>query len=192
MERTILEVHGSLHVAIPKDLARTRGWKAGDRVSFREVDGSLVMEGVPVAQRGAAYSVGYEGRSSEELLHTLRDHSITKVVDVREHPISRRPGFSKRPLSAALQGIGTEYFPFPELGSPSTLRHTYREGGDFAAFEQGYRKYLESRSRELRELRALVAEGPTALLCYERDWRACHRSVLSRFLEKEGFTLVHL
>lgn len=192
MERTILEVHGSLHVAIPRDFARTRGWKAGDRVSFREVDGSLVLEGVPPAQRRGAYTVGYEGRSCEELLNTLRHHSITKVVDVRERPISRRPGFSKRPLSAALKGIGTEYFPFPELGSPSTLRRTYREGGGFAAFEQGYRKHLESKSRELRELRALVAESPTALLCYERDWRACHRSVLSGFLEKEGFTLVHL
>jgi len=192
MERTILEVHGSLHVAIPKEIARARGWKAGDRVSFREADGSLVLRVVTPFEGKCAFTIGYQGRSPDGFVDALKHHHICKVIDVRERPLSRRRGFSKVALSANLQRAGIEYFPFPELGSPTAIRQVYREAGDFATFEKGYREHLETRARELRQLRALVAEEPSAILCYEQDWTECHRSILSDYLEKEGFTVVHL
>jgi uncharacterized protein (DUF488 family) len=192
MERTLIEVHGSLHVAIPREIARVKGWKAGDRVSFREADGSLVLRVVLPLSGREVFTVGYEGRTPDGLVDVLRHNHISKLVDVRERPISRKRGFSKAALTAELGRAGIEYFPLPELGSPSAIRRVYKEAGDFAAFEKGYREHLEPRSRELRALRALVAEEPTAILCYEKDWTGCHRKILSEYLEKEGFRAVHL
>jgi uncharacterized protein (DUF488 family) len=192
MERTIMEVHGSLHVAIPREIARVKGWKAGDRVSFREADGSLVLRVVVSPGGRAVYTVGYEGRTPDGLLDVLRHNHVSKVIDVRERPMSRKRGFSKAALSIELGRAGIEYYPLPELGSPSAIRHVYKEAGDFGAFEKGYRAHLEPRTKELRALRALVAEEPTAILCYEKDWTTCHRSILSEYLGKEGFRAVHL
>lgn len=191
MDRSLVEVHGSLLVAIPKEIARTKGWKAGDRVSFREADGSLVLRMAEPAGKRDVLTVGYEGRTLDGFLDLLRHHHVSRVIDVRERPISRKKGFSRRALSGDLTRAGIEYFPFPELGSPSAIRRVYKEAGDFAEFERGYREHIAPKTRELAVLRALVAEEPGAILCYEKDWRACHRSILSEYLEKEGFRVVH-
>ena len=43
-------------------------------------------------------SVGYQGRSVNELIDVLRHGDVEVLVDVRLNPISRKPGFSKNPL----------------------------------------------------------------------------------------------
>ena len=77
MERTLIEVHGSLHVAIPREVARNKGWKAGDRVSFREADGSLVLRVVEPPGARDVFTVGYEGRTTDGLLDVLRHNHVS-------------------------------------------------------------------------------------------------------------------
>jgi len=36
------------------------------------------------------FTIGYEGRSINEFLATLKDYGVNTVVDVRELPLSRR------------------------------------------------------------------------------------------------------
>ena len=44
-------------------------------------------------------SVGYEGRSVDELVDALVDAGVSVLVDVRENAISRKRGLSKRALA---------------------------------------------------------------------------------------------
>ena len=44
-------------------------------------------------------SVGYEGRTAEELVTALVDAGVSTLVDVRENAISRKSGMSKRALA---------------------------------------------------------------------------------------------
>ena len=46
-------------------------------------------------------TIGYEGAALEDFLATLAAARVTTLLDIREAPVSRRPGFSKRALAAA-------------------------------------------------------------------------------------------
>ncbi|MCY3786821.1 MAG: DUF488 domain-containing protein [bacterium] len=46
-------------------------------------------------------SVGYQGRTVDQLIDVLRGGGVEVLVDVRLNPISRKPGFSKKPLSSS-------------------------------------------------------------------------------------------
>jgi uncharacterized protein (DUF488 family) len=71
------------------------------------------------------YTVGYQGRSLAELLDSLSRAEVQRVVDVRELPLSRKPGFSKTALAAALAERGIEYVHVKPLGNPKANRERY-------------------------------------------------------------------
>ena len=124
------------------------------------------------------YSVGYEGTTVEELADRLARHGVSLLVDVRLQPWSRRPGFSKQPLSVALAMAGIEYVHEPLFGNPIENRDAYR-AGDPAAVEV-VRQRLERKGQEA--LDKLVREAlyrDVAVLCVERESSRCHRRVVT-------------
>jgi uncharacterized protein (DUF488 family) len=46
------------------------------------------------------FTIGYEGRDIDEFVICLKDFNITRLIDVRELPLSRKRGFSKSTLAA--------------------------------------------------------------------------------------------
>ena len=55
------------------------------------------------------YTICYEGATVDGFLATLKQAGVERLIDVRALPSSRRPGFSKSPLAAALSEVGIEY-----------------------------------------------------------------------------------
>ncbi len=53
-------------------------------------------------------SVGYEGRTVEDLVEVMVAQNVQVVADVRLTPLSRKPGLSKMRLSAALAEAGVD------------------------------------------------------------------------------------
>ena len=46
---------------------------------------------------------------------------------------------------------------------------------------------------DLREAAEIAEAAPSCLLCYEADWRVCHRSRIAEILaERNGFAVRHL
>ncbi len=128
--------------------------------------------------RGSIYSIGYEGTTPEALVERLAQRGVSLLVDVRLTPVSRRPGFSRRALSAALAMAGISYVHEPLLGNPAANREAYR-GGDPAA-RRNMRERLENGG--LRAVEKLVEEArhrPVAVLCVERESDRCHRRVIT-------------
>ena len=125
------------------------------------------------------YTIGYEGATMDEFVAALRLAGVGRVIDVRAVANSRRPGFSKTPLRNALAEAGIDYVHLRALGTPA-------EGG--AAARAGQQERLEAiYAAQLdlpdaivaaEEMKALAAQRPSALLCYERDPGGCHRSLL--------------
>ena len=54
------------------------------------------------------FTIGYEGATVGEFLDAVKRAGVSQVIDVRALPLSRRPGFSKSPLRAALEEAGIE------------------------------------------------------------------------------------
>src|SRR5437763_12673514 len=74
------------------------------------------------------FTIGYEGATVGEFLDALRKAGVRRVIDVRALPLSRRPGFSKSPLGAALEEAGVEYVHLRALGTPAEGRAAARAG----------------------------------------------------------------
>ncbi len=128
------------------------------------------------------FTIGYEGTTVADFLAALKAAGVTRLVDIRALPLSRRPGFSKSPLRAALAEAGIEYAHLRALGTPAAGREAARKGRQ-AELERIYREQLElpeamAASAQLREL---AVEAPTALLCFEREPAGCHRSLWLRW-----------
>jgi len=125
------------------------------------------------------FTIGYEQTTVPELIAALQAAGVSQVVDVRALPLSRRPGFSKSSLAAALREAVIGYEHLKALGTPKEGRDAAKKG-DVATLERVYAGQLELPEAQAAAALLLdrVADRPTALLCYERDPRTCHRSLL--------------
>jgi uncharacterized protein (DUF488 family) len=137
---------------------------------------------VTTAPKAILATIGYEGRTVKDLLAVLKQAEVERVVDVRQMPLSRKPGFSKSALATFLPSHGIEYIGFPKLGTPPAIRSHYKQNGDFAQLKRDYLVYLDSQVPEIAALRELAAKGGCCLLCFERDPAKCHRSILAEVL----------
>ncbi len=125
------------------------------------------------------FTIGYEGATMDEFLGALRDAGVLRVIDVRALPLSRRPGFSKTPLRAALAEAGIDYVHLKALGTPAEGRSAAKRG-DRETLERVYVEQLSLPEAMVagEEMKRLATEKPCALLCFERDAADCHRSLL--------------
>lgn len=121
------------------------------------------------------FTIGYEGVSQEELIYALNSNYIQTLVDVRYIPLSRKPGFSKGALSAAVEAEGIEYRHMKALGCPSVIRDQYREDGDWSSYSRKFLRYIATQADAVEELYELATTSNCCLLCFERDVNRCHR-----------------
>jgi uncharacterized protein (DUF488 family) len=125
------------------------------------------------------FTIGYEGTTVGEFIAALKRAEVERIIDVRALPLSRRPGFSKSPLRAALEEAGIEYVHLKALGTPAEGRAAAR-AGRHEVLEHIYAGQLElpEAIAQTAEMLELAREKPSALLCMERDPAHCHRTLL--------------
>lgn len=139
------------------------------------------------------HTIGYEGVDLDDLLRQLIATKVDVVVDVRELPLSRKKGFSKGALSAALVAHGIEYIHMNALGCPKPIRQRYKLDGDWQSYERRFREHLRSQRAAVLALADLAKRKSTCLLCFEADYSKCHRSIVARAAVAAGAPrLVHL
>ncbi|PHR19308.1 MAG: hypothetical protein COA37_17925 [Hoeflea sp.] len=134
------------------------------------------------------YTIGYEGTDISRFITTLQAAGVKRVADVRAVAVSRKKGFSKRKLAERLAENGIEYVHFVDLGDPKPGREAAR-AGRYEEFRDIYCNHLESPEAQesLGKLRAIVSEKATCLLCFERDPKTCHRSIVAaEVIEQEA------
>ncbi|MBV9686474.1 MAG: DUF488 domain-containing protein [Alphaproteobacteria bacterium] len=143
---------------------------------------------------GRLYSIGYERTLLREVIAALSGAGVATLIDVRDRPISRRPGFSKRQLAATLEEAGMRYVHLQALGTPPEGRfaNRRREWKQFWAIVEQKLARPEA-ELALREAADLAQAAPSCLLCYEADWRICHRLRVAEILaQRHGFAVSHL
>jgi uncharacterized protein (DUF488 family) len=125
------------------------------------------------------FTIGYEGTTVPEFIAALQNSGVERVIDVRALPLSRRPGFSKSPLKAALEEAGIDYVHLKALGTPAEGRAAAR-AGRHADLERIYAGQLELPEAMVQsaQMLELARERPSALLCMEREPAHCHRTLL--------------
>lgn len=157
---------------------RTRSRNALD---CGEEDGGIARES---GAGTSLYTIGYEGIDIERFLAQLHSHRIQTVVDVRELPLSRKRGFSKKTLERRLARSGIQYIHVPVLGSPREIRHQYRADGDWAHYEIAFLAHLKLQAAALAALSASACVSRCALMCFEADASFCHRRMVAAALAR--------
>jgi uncharacterized protein (DUF488 family) len=124
-------------------------------------------------------TIGYEALTPPEFFGILERCRVSLLVDVRELPISRKPGFAKAALSASMAQRGLNYKHVAELGCPRDIRHEYREDGDWARYTIRFKSYLNMQEEALGRLAGWMRDERCCLMCYEEDFNFCHRSFVA-------------
>jgi uncharacterized protein (DUF488 family) len=129
------------------------------------------------------FTIGYEKALLKDVVATLAAAGAATLIDVRDRPISRRPGFSKRQLAAAVEEAGMRYFHLQALGTPPEGRaaNHRREWERFWAIVEVKLARPEA-ELALREAAEIAQAAPSCLLCYEADWQICHRRLVAEIL----------
>ncbi|MDE2069931.1 MAG: DUF488 domain-containing protein [Gammaproteobacteria bacterium] len=146
-------------------------------------------------QNSLVWTIGHSTRPLDELIALLREHGITRLVDVRTVPRSaHNPQFNTETLPASLTAQGTAYTRLATLGG---LRHARKDsvntGWRNASF-RGYADYMQTAdfTRGLEELLALGGKETVAIMCAEAvPWR-CHRSLIADALTVRGIEVRHI
>jgi uncharacterized protein (DUF488 family) len=126
-------------------------------------------------------TIGYEAASLSDFLATLRAANVTRLIDVRQLAMSRRPGFAKNALTTALTAVGIDYVHLKGLGDPKEGREAARAGDD-GRFRRVFLAHMTTQvaRADLAKAVEFVSQGGACLMCYERDHMTCHRSIVAK------------
>lgn len=136
------------------------------------------------------FTVGHSNKSLDEFLSILRAHSISRVLDIRRYPASRKwPHFAAAALAVSLPEAGIEYVGLPHLGGrrrprPDSPHRAWRDEGF-----RGFADFMDTPefAAGLAEVERLASERPSALMCAEAlPWK-CHRSLVADALTARGW-----
>ncbi len=138
------------------------------------------------------YTQGYQGKTIDDFIHHLVEHRVDVVLDVRYTPRSRKPGFSKGALREALMNdAGIEYRHIRALGNLKSNRIRAKTVEECLALYEGQMapRWFEILQPLVKDYRGMSV----CLVCFERDHRECHRSVVSgRLAVDYGCEVVHI
>jgi uncharacterized protein (DUF488 family) len=141
-----------------------------------------------MARKPELLTIGYEGCIIADVIARLQAAQVRLLIDVRAVPRSRKPGFSKRQLAAALDEAGIAYVHLQGLGTPKPGRDAVRAGHP-ERMHTIYQEHMTSdrAQAELAQATALAQEKRACLLCFERDPACCHRSIVAAMIaERTG------
>ena len=140
-------------------------------------------------------TIGYESATQAEVIGKLRAAAVEVVIDVRAVAASRRAGFSKTLLSASLNEAGIGYVHLRQLGTPKPGRVAARKGR-IAEMHEIFEAHMAEPGAQLELAKAtdlVRGDKKVALLCYEADAQACHRSIVAdRICEVLGCEIENL
>lgn len=142
----------------------------------------------------ALYTIGYEGAAPGDFWATLLASGIETLIDVRDVPFSRKPGFSKKALGEGAGSFGLRYVHLAGLGDPKAGRDAAK-AGKHALFLEIFAAHMKTPEAlsDLDQAVGLSLNAPSCLLCYERNPENCHRSIVAmHMIGYERFSIHHL
>ena len=134
---------------------------------------------MPKSRANNLYLTGYERQTIEEFIAKLKKNNISRVVDIREFPLSRKNGFSKEILKQELKNAGIKYTHLQKLGSPKPIRDELRRTGNYITFFKKYRAYIKDKHFELQKIIDFNKHETLCVMCFEKDCELCHRTIVA-------------
>jgi uncharacterized protein (DUF488 family) len=145
--------------------------------------------------RPVLHTIGHSTLTFEELADLLRHNGVSLLADVRTIPGSRHnPQFNQLELARTLPAAGIEYRHLPLLGG---LRKGHKDSPNTGWRSPAFRAYADYMAEPgfaegLGELIRLAGCGLVAVMCAEKLWWRCHRSLIADALLVAGLEVWHI
>lgn len=140
------------------------------------------------------FTIGYEKSTIDDFVSRLADAEIEILVDVRELPLSRKKGFSKNGLNAAVKEVGIDYLHVKALGDPKPGRDAAL-AGNHDLFVEIFTLHMDGEVAQsaLTDLADTVRGKRICLTCFERHHEGCHRKIVAdRLSALVGASIEHI
>lgn len=138
-------------------------------------------------------TIGYEGLNLDHLFSLLDAGGVDTIVDVRQSPISRKKGFSKRALATSACAKGFRYVHLAEFGCPKPIRDDYKRDGDWERYTARFLEYIDTQEAAVFTFARRALTERCCLVCFEADPNFCHRSLVAeRVAGAAPLAVVHL
>lgn len=146
------------------------------------VDTVLKMDYKEIGDNMELFTIGYENLDIEKFFSILLLKDIELLIDIRELPISRKPGFSKNKLIGYCDKYKILYLHEQSLGCPKPIRHDFRKDKDWERYTLRYSAYLATQIGSVSNISRIIRSSRCCLMCFEEDYYRCHRSIVSKFI----------
>jgi len=137
------------------------------------------------------YTIGYSGKTKEQLLEVLDAVGIRLLIDVRLWRQSRFvPWASGANLAVAL---GERYHHVPEFAPTKELLSGYKDGAvDWAEYECVYNGLLKE--RQVQKLFSADKLDSICFFCAEKTSDKCHRRMAAEYMAQHfhGIEIIHV
>ena len=100
--------------------------------------------------------------------------------------------YTEGTLSRIAADARIKYIHLPELGVDYNMRQELKSTHDYETYFKRYSEYLDKNPDLPTFLATLSKNNIICLMCYEKDFRRCHRSILANKLEELGVTFHHM
>ncbi len=122
-------------------------------------------------------TIGYSSAFPNDVLAECKVKGIKTIVDIRSIPYGRRKQWNRDELEKTCESFEINYvYRGKSLGFPR----------EFWSVADWRGKYCELVEKDIEKIVADLKsqEQPIALLCVEKDYEECHRSVLAKAIQK--------
>lgn len=153
------------------------------------------------------YTIGGYGHTENSFITALQSNSVDLFVDIRQRRGMRGRTYAflnAKKLEENLKKIGISYLHFKDL-APSNEVRSYQKSADIAAtitkrerdklspsFIEAYKREILSGKEEEDILRRIKGYNRICFFCVEKGHAACHRSILTDWLEPIAGTATHI
>ena len=179
---------------------RILDWKAYDYVLRKLPDEKNIKltdfvkeDSALIERRLHAFTIGYEGQEPGHFLKLLSNEGIEILVDVRKDAYSKQDiSYSEGTLSRIAAEARIKYIHLPELGVDYNVRQELKSTHDYENYFKRYSEYLEKNPDLVEFVAKLAKNNVICLMCFEKNFKHCHRSILANKLEELGITFLHM
>ncbi len=143
------------------------------------------------------WTIGHDDQDVDALCESLLRMDISTLVDIRTHPHSKRsPQFDEPKLRRVLGDKGLNYhWAGKAFGGwrPAVLNSKHPALAN-SATAQGFADYMGTAffQKSATQLIQLARKSNTVLMGVEKDYRQCHRRLLSDYLVLAGLEILHV
>lgn len=128
------------------------------------------------------YTIGFTQKRAETFFELLRQHGVSRLVDIRLKPGGQLSGFAKQedlPYFLDRLADGCTYIHMLELAPTAEILSEYREHNDWSRYEARFNALMDE--RRIPEIldRQGFEDNVSCLLCSEATPEKCHRRLVA-------------